>query len=514
MSMRGSESRLGLWAATILVLGGLCGAAEPVKESKPDNSGPVKVLAASLLGGDFSDEIVSAAIAPDKSIVLAGNAVDLKAPGGKEIVNEAKGAVPKVEPPTDPKKAKDWRHPGTFGFVLRLDMDGKTVKSFLRFGHGAAVVRKMLLDGKRSIYILAENTGSSEAGMFVANLGPDGQKLLSTTPIPDAKDFGIDSNGDFVVLVQPPKSGPKMVRYSPDGKTQKWTATWRSYGDNRPGGITVDPKTGTAVVVGYGMTKTGHEPYKDPYAYGFDREGKQVWMLWNPDPKRECGAQYGGNGLMADTTGHAASFGTDGKVFLMLFADGGNTVCTRDPNDPDKPAPKELFDGVYQKGAGYGFKGASKTSVIFRVDAAGGALEKGTWMCAWLTRARANGLAIDAAAGDEKGNVYVVGGSASGCPTQSPWYEAVEGGYKGGGYLAVFDKGFKMVQCGYFPQSSIACVACGEGQVVIGGSAKKEAVVKEGVAGTVDAVRVYNAMQGAFGGGDRDAYFVVLKCEK
>ena len=50
-----------------------------------------------------------------------------------------------------------------------------------------------------------------------------------------------------------------------------------------------------------------------------------------------------------------------------------------------------MTDGVFQPGPGYGFKGASKTSVLFRVDPVTGNLEKGTWMCAWLDRGHANG---------------------------------------------------------------------------------------------------------------------------
>src|SRR5205807_5913204 len=138
------------------------------------------------------------------------------------------------------------------------------------------------------------------------------------------------------------------------------------------------------------------------------------------------------------------AFGADGKIYFVLYADGGNTVCTRDPADVDLPLDKNVFAGAFQPGPGHGFKGASKTSVIFRIDAQKGRLEKGTWLCAWISKARANSLSIDAAASDEKGRHFLVGNSAFGCPTKQPWYLCKEGGYQGGGYLAIMDPAFQM----------------------------------------------------------------------
>ncbi len=277
--------------------------------------------------------------------------------------------------------------------------------------------------------------------------------------------------------------------------------------------MTVSPVTGVAAVVGYGMTKTGHEPYKDPYGYGFDREGKQIWAMWNPDPKKEAGAQFGGNGLMADTTGLSADVDAEGKIYFILKADGGNTVCMRDPTNVDEKLDPEVMRGAFQGGAGYGFHGASSTSVIFRIDPKSGKIEKGTWMCAWLDKQHANGLKINAAAGNEAGLQFVVGGSANGCPTKSPWYVAPEGGYKGGGFLAVFDKDFAMQQCGYFPGSDISCVAYNKGTLVIAGSAKKDAAPKDADAANFP-VPIYKPIQENFGGGEKDGYFVVLKVGK
>jgi hypothetical protein len=209
---------------------------------------------------------------------------------------------------------------------------------------------------------------------------------------------------------------------------------------------------------------------------------------------------------MSDTTGRAASYGTNGKICFMLFADGGNTVCTRDPHEVDRPLDKSVFEGVFQKGPGYGFKGASRSSVVFRIDARTGKLEKGTWMTAWLDKGHANALGLDAAASDEQGRQFLIGNSAYGCPTKEPWYVCKEGGYKGGGFLAVLDSDFKMLQCGYFPASNIQCVAARGGYIVIAGSVKQYEDEQAKL-----EVRVFKPLQKRFSGGEKDGYFAIFK---
>jgi hypothetical protein len=224
-----------------------------------------------------------------------------------------------------------------------------------------AFARKLLVDQRGSVHLLAEapgpiRVGTAEGtGTFVARLSPNSTRSTGCTFVAGASDFGLDTNGEFVVLTK-----GKVTRYAADGQTEKWSAGFKSHGDNRAGGVAVSPTTGVAAVTGYGMTHTGKEPYKDPYAYGFSRDGRQLWQLWNPDPKLQQAAKFGGNGLMADTSGHFAAATAGGKLLLTLFADGGNSVCTRDPADPSTPLASEVFDGVFQKSAGHGFKGASK----------------------------------------------------------------------------------------------------------------------------------------------------------
>lgn len=499
------------------LLASLAGAVEPARETTPNKSGPVQLLTVSWLGGPFDDEIMAVAFAPDGTLILAGNGAGLPFDRTRAALIGPAGTFDKeaAPPPTDPMKTNRprWQHPSTHGFLVRLSPDGQKILGYTHFGHGMATIRKMALDARGNIFLLADSgqgidlgDGKADKGSFVAALTPDGSRMRWYIRHPGVLDFGLDGNGEVVVLTK-----AKMTRYAADGKTQKWTVTWKAHGDNRPGAMTVSPESGVAAVTGYGMTHTGKEPYKDPYGYGFDRAGKLLWSLWNPDPRKEKGIKFSTdelktNGLMADTTGRAASSEGNGKICFMLFADGGNTVCTRDPLDVDRPLDKGVFADVFQNSPGYGFKGASRSSVVFRIDARTGKLEKGTWMTAWLDRAHANALSLDAAARDEQGRQFLVGNSAYGCPTREPWYVCKEGGYKGGGFLAVLDADFKMLQCGYFPASQIGCVSARGGYVAIAGNARHYEDEK-----SKTEVRVFKPLQKQFGGGNKDGYFAIFK---
>jgi hypothetical protein len=469
--------------------------------SEPNNAGPVSLLCASWLGGSGDDEITGVGIANDGTIFLAGNGPGLKFPGVVPVALDSASSGSDL--------AGD-----ASNFLVQLSGDGQKVIGLSQFSQGNVRIKKLKM-AEAGIYLLGDSqnqlqlAGASGSGTFIAQLAPDGKQVKWAFFHPDMMDFGVDSNAEVVVLTK-----GHMLRFRPGTNDPLWQVDMPSHGDNRPGGMALSPQTGIAAAVGYGMTRTGHEPYKDPYAYGFDRDGKQLWALWNPDPTKEVDAKYGGNGLMADTTGVYCGTDDQGSLYLGLRADGGNTVTAHDPLDPSNPLDSSVFQGVFQGGPGYGFHGASMTSVIFRADAKTGTLQKGTYMCAWLTPANANSLMIAGAIG-VGAYQFVIGGSAFGFKAMDPWYEAPKGGYKGDGFLAVFDRDFKMVQAGYFPGSDIKCVDARNGLVVIGGSATEIAKGSDKSVPNAPeityAVPCYKPIQPAYGGGQKDGYFAIFR---
>jgi hypothetical protein len=75
-----------------------------------------------------------------------------------------------------------------------------------------------------------------------------------------------------------------------------------------------------------------------------------------------------------------------------------------------------------------------------------------------------------------------------------------------------------MVQSGYFPGSSIHCVATRDGVVVIAGNAvdkvKSSDKAVPGSPEIVYDVPAFKPVQPSFGGGKQDGYFAVFKLSK
>ncbi len=404
-------------------------------DAEPNQGGPLRLVSASVYGGQGEDRITGVAIQSDRSVVAVGAC-------------EAPFSLPGLAKPTSGKG---------LGFILRLDAWGKP--RAIRFMPKAQAVVRV---GPQDRIYVRDDAGT------VSILDADLRKELGSFEAPPADKIAmaVDATGEVAVV-----SGNKLMRWSATGK-QLWAVTPPAYGGNRLRACAMDDATGITMVTGYGMTHTGKEPYKDPYAHGYDRTGKRVWTLWNPEPGRQKAGEFGGNGLMADGTGDIASSTPDGKFLVHVHHDGGNAITNRDPTDALKPLDPKVLSGAYQDGPGWGMKGAITTSVIFRLDPATGRLEKGTWMCAWLNNhSQANTLFMYDAAADERGDVFVVGSSAGGLPTKMPWFTYREGEYTGGGYLAAFNTDFAKLQCGPFNPGAMLGVAARDGVVVVVGRA-------------------------------------------
>ncbi len=447
------------------------------------------LVTASFLGGAGEDGVNACAIQADGTIVLAGTWG-----GGSAAGVSAKNLG------------------GEGGFIARLSADGTAWKSLSLL---AAPVEAMALDPQDGIVALTVAAGGAQQ---VQVLAADGGSVTRSFDAGSGKSKGdqaiaLDGNGDILTL-----AGSSVVRFGSDG-TKKWSQSLKAYGESRPFGLAVEPRSGICVAMGYGMTRTRKEPYKDPYAHAFDRAGTLLWTLWNPDPKT-VGSDTPLH-LESDGTGHRAAVTPDGKFLLNVFHDGGNAVSQRDPRDPSKPLDVKVLGNkkagvkeAFQNGPGWGMKGAITTSVVFRADPATGNLERGTWMCAWMNNhTRANSLTMKGFSADDRGCVLVVGDSASGCPVKDPWFAFRPTEYQGGGFVALFDNDFQMIRCGTFSSSSLVCVATRGGVVVAAGKASDRKKDKSGAVVVHDAdnqPRTHAPLQAATAGGN-DGYLVVFR---
>ena len=405
-------------------------------EAVPDNGGPLTMITASLLGGDGEEQVTAVAVLGDGTVVAGGSCSAPFSVAGSKVSASGQGQ----------------------GFLATFGADGRLrALAFI-----AQAVVAIQVGPRERLYV-------RDSGGQITLIDPlKGQTLGSLAVGPaDRPQFAVDSDGAVVAI-----TGKKLARFDASGK-QLWAVSPPAHGDNRLRACTVDPSSGIAVVTGYGMTGTGHEPWKDPYAHAYDRSGTLLWSLWNNPPKEQADSKYGGTGLMADGTGQAVCATGDGGFMIMIAHDGGNAVTTRDPRDAFKPLDKAVFAGSFQDGPGWGMKGAIMTSVCFRVEGTKGTIEKGTWMCAWLkNHTQANTLRMENCVSDGAGTTYVVGASAGGLPMMKPWFSPRPDEYLGGGFLAAFDRGLALDQCGPFHPGSISAVAVNGGTIAIGGQAE------------------------------------------
>jgi hypothetical protein len=143
--------------------------------------------------------------------------------------------------------------------------------------------------------------------------------------------------------------------------------------------------------------------------------------------------------------------------------------------------------------------------VLFRVDPATGTVEHGTWMNAWLTAGkRANPLDMIDVTTDEQGRVCVVGRSDYGCPVKDPWYYE-EDKFRGQGFLAIFDKGLQMLQCGYFHQTILTSVDAAYGYVVVGGWTLSGSPESQGM-----NLKVCNPIKDTLTDGESEGYLAIF----
>ena len=267
-------------------------------------------------------------------------------------------------------------------------------------------------------------------------------------------------SGDEVVVLH----GSRLTRHQqPGGGATGITPALVTRGPDHAQMVAVDPQRGTAVAMGFSMGDVGSRRFRSPYAQAFTRSGHPAWTLWNA-----TGASAKAAELIGDGMGRQAVFGADGVLRVLVHTDGGNTLLGRDPSDPAKPLDPAVHEGVHQAGPGYGFRGAHRLSGIFSVDG-DGRLAKGSWLSSWASQLQASSLIVEAIAGDAVGRTFAVGSGAEGQPQRAPWFaDAGADAVTKGGTIAVFDRDFRLLQCGSFPGARFSAVAERDGWVVVG----------------------------------------------
>jgi len=423
-----------------------------VEPAPPTNTGLAKLICATPYGEKGDDAIRSVRILRDRTILVAGNRQVSEGRGmrfmaGGTIIISGGGGMSGGE--IDQGR----------GFLMRLTVTGdSSVKAGPRVDLPGSL-DSLKLDNTGRICVQLD-------GSAVYMIEPGASEPIKHCVREGIRDFCTDSNGELVLLTK-----DEVVRYDASWRNEMWKVKIPCHGVSERSYLAICGATGVTVVVGSGTAHNGRTNWRGPYAQGFDREGKNIWSLWDFDPRGQLSKKDGGNGLTAEAWGRAVRMGHDGKVYVQMQTTSDKTVLGRDPADVTKPIDPAVFAGAFESrpGKGYLSRRRAMASVLFRVDPLRGTIKHGTWMNAWLTPdKKANALEMRSVATDEQGRTYVVGLSGSGCPVKDPWYYD-ESTYRGHGFLAIFDKDFQMLQCGYFQQTTLASVDAAYGYVVVGG---------------------------------------------
>lgn len=504
-------------------------------QARPDQA---EVLNAGFLGGAGHEWLVDGGFQPDGSLVLVGNVIGgefaLTVPVG---VLGRDGAKPPAWQPSPvisketKQPAKDvlgrtkyhkpeWSMPHVTGFVVRLDRGLKTVIAAKRLAWGGGAITSAEVGSDGSVYIAgkADAATSSLAGdhqdATVAIEGFKNPPCTSTFVARIAADLG---GVEWVRTVQGPAYSPKLSlgrdgslnaalvdvrRFDARGKLLGTAEVDGGLGDRN----SVSPVDGSIVYGHEHMWGTGREPWRCPILNIKHPDGKLRYQLY------DWGGPYVGldnSRQVSDTAVRRVAHDSAGNILIQLWSDGGNSIGHQQPTDVRR--------SVGSRGVGLTTAGANATSFAYlvRIEPKNYQVTGWTLWCSQYGH-KANGAGVDRIAEGPDGSFLFAGGTAWGL-RQTP--NRLARGEPGGSYIAVLTPdltGVRYSSCvpgaGQAELGDESCwgicsgVVAGKVRAVyLGGAAADEDVY-----GLVTATPTVQPVQGTFGGGRCDGYYVVL----
>ncbi|MCU0494487.1 MAG: hypothetical protein MUD01_23105 [Chloroflexaceae bacterium] len=396
----------------------------------------LQVTTATYLGGAGNDSASAVDIAPDGSLVFAGNLPGHN-PGGVTPVSLLGGGD---------------------GAVVRFNSSGTAVQSITRVGSS---VSDMELDDNGRI-VVCGNFG-------VAKLQPDGAGMIWSANPGAVSRCAVGRDGTTAVA-----SNGAVFLFNAAG-TQ--LATWRVAG-TALFDIAVDSASSRVFATGY--TQDDGAPCNElqiAYLRAYDYSGRQAWQSygWNR-------SEAGGANLCADTRGERVAMGRDGKLYFAGSINGGTgaSVFARDPQtigtrlDGSRNVTTDNFNNAFNTGS-------IKMTWFGRYTPATGALELGSSLLTRLSNSRGNSLTPSGIAADSEGRVFLVGGAASAIQNRDNRQiagrtVAAYGGFEA--YTAVFSADFRQrivwtpftgpTEANGFHDSGAAAVAVRDGVALVG----------------------------------------------
>ncbi len=306
-------------------------------------------------------------------------------------------------------------------------------------------------------------------------------------------DLYFDANGFYKV---PPAGGaPRLLVSRTGGGTAHW--------------LGVDPRDGSSFFGGDRNTHTSWEPWRQPFLYKYDPEGKKVQTLWETEPKL-VGA--GASMMQSDSSPRTLAVSAKGELLITGWSDGGNSILTREPLDFSKRKNTKTGAGFGMSTAGMN---AGSVTHMMRIDGSSyELLAHAIWMAytpmffgEQRPRGRPNGTQIHQIRALPGGDSAWTGASATGL-IQTPnafWKDPMLPDKHGGSSLSVANEEWnKLLFSSYLPGIDKPMPeSTRSGVVVVGHSFGSDNWVKPTDAPSVAADQAF--------AGASDAWILVLR---
>lgn len=328
------------------------------------------VVAATFFGGAGAEEFVAAGERRDGRFVVVGNAWGPELPAAESVVL-GQGKHSGAAAMTTDKKGTTRLNRSSIdraGLILIYSKDLGRVERTLRFNWGVASLEDVHVLDDDSLILVGRggpNAASIKAApntAFIARLSDKGINWIqSVEGYPEAATrawvtkFGIYFRSTI-------KNEAAMFRIGLDGKNLKRLAV-NGAGNGVSDFHGVNPNTGEFYYGGDRNTHTGKEPWRQPFMYVFDKDGKQTETIWNWPAKMLRTTGYPADGQVSDSSIRGVAIHPEtGELLVNGWSDGGNSVFLHQPTDIAKRTgpPATPFTT-------FGMKNANSLAYIMRI---------------------------------------------------------------------------------------------------------------------------------------------------
>ncbi len=335
----------------------------------------MEVAVSTFFGGKDHEAFVAVGELPDGRVAAFGNAWGPSFPKTPNPVVIGTGGHKGLKPLQPVKKSEvlSDADPDSAGFVLIYEPGLKGIAGVRRFDWGVASLRtgKVTGDGKglllagrcqpafRAVKTKSLKTVASGAGGYTyEGVSCPGDVYILRMALDGTIEWTwvLEGAGSPPDELWQDKTGAVYFDVAGLGKISADGKAYRKVVDKTGAGTSgwhyVDAD-GNAYFGGDRNSHTNKEPWRQPFLYKYDPEGKKVWSLWEAPPK-EVGHDAGG--FESDSGIRDVAFLPNGNLIAAGWSDGANSVFQRLATNWKKNAPFLGFtDPWYPNGAqGFG----------------------------------------------------------------------------------------------------------------------------------------------------------------